>query len=904
MTLRTVLLLAAGAAAFAAPVAVTPDPSDGTLAVSAYAEGRWQEAAVHLSRWLALNPDSPRADLAWYLLGDSLLALSDWRGAASAYERVLSGFPASRFRARSLYGRGVALLEAGRPDEAARLLTSLVMRYPTHPLVPRAYFFLGEAMERLGETASAAESYARASSFPDSQVIEEATLARARCLLGLPGGAGEAVALLTGLVRSGSPQAARAAAALLARHAAGSERAVAELIRLAGEGGVVGRAALAELARLSPEVLAASPVREELLAAAKALGGPEGRMILVRTAAALAPREAEEILREAGVEGSEVELALLHSALRAGDDAEAAAALGRWLAAAGDAAPSSAWSALGWLQLRLGRVAEAKRSFERVRDRTGLGVALYLEGDYSAAAAYLSEEVGTPEGRLRFAAAQRAAGRPELALAAIEGLPGEEASLLRGELLFELGRFGEAAQEYARAYPGSYTLTSLVGQAWSLLALSMWEEAREKIQEAAPVSAGSEEAVASLARAAAYLLGHDGDHLRAGMQLRAAAERSEGPEGERTLYAAALEFLRAGSAAEAASLFRRAYAQRGPLGGWALVGAAVAEARSGGRAAAAAALEQALDEAGADEVRAAAAFGEGAVAEAGGAYLAAAEAYERAASFPGDLGEEAAYRRAWCILLAGRRSEAALAFDAYEQRFPGGRWVGISRLAEGFLLYEAGQKEAARASLEAAAESLGAADAPAVLLLGRLLLELGRAAAAARVLERLQAWDGSAEAVEGRLLLARYLAATGDGAAEDLFREVVAEAPSPRLRAEAALGLGRLLLASGRHEEAARVLADAVDHLPPEDACTAQLLLGEALEGAGKLEEASVEYLKAAYFYPDATRSRSGLLRAAEVFAKLGRDSDARRALEKIVREAPDSPLAEVARERLGQVVR
>lgn len=84
-----------------------------------------------------------------------------WEDAIRKFGLLLGRFPESRFVRPALYNRGLALLSAPRPAEAARDFDEYLRRYPDDPEIADALLKAGEAWQEAGEWAKAEEVLVR-----------------------------------------------------------------------------------------------------------------------------------------------------------------------------------------------------------------------------------------------------------------------------------------------------------------------------------------------------------------------------------------------------------------------------------------------------------------------------------------------------------------------------------------------------------------------------------------------------------------------------------------------------------------------------------------------------------------------------------------------------------------------
>jgi tetratricopeptide (TPR) repeat protein len=123
------------------------------------------------------------------------------------------------------------------------------------------------------------------------------------------------------------------------------------------------------------------------------------------------------------------------------------------------------------------------------------------------------------------------------------------------------------------------------------------------------------------------------------------------------------------------------------------------------------------------------------------------------------------------------------------------------------------------------------------------------------------------------------------------------EAPE---RAQAELARGRAQRASGALRPARQSLLRVLELDRGALAAEAQLELAELSRAEGALEAALTEYLKLAVLYEPGDAVARALFGAGEVLESLGRPERAREQFAELLRDYPEHPLAEAARQRLG----
>ena len=106
-----------------------------------------------------------------------------WEDAVRKFGLILGRFADSRFARPALYNRGLALLSAPRPAEAARDFDEYLRRYPDDPDLADALLKAGEAWQECGEWVKAEQALARRLAIAPLTLLQEmearARLARA-----------------------------------------------------------------------------------------------------------------------------------------------------------------------------------------------------------------------------------------------------------------------------------------------------------------------------------------------------------------------------------------------------------------------------------------------------------------------------------------------------------------------------------------------------------------------------------------------------------------------------------------------------------------------------------------------------------------------------------------------------
>ncbi len=131
------------------------------LADGLFGRGLHPMAVREYEVYLAAVTNDPRAAEAGFRLGECYRELGRTQEADQAYARVEREYPASPYRFRSAMRRAEQLEAAGRPADAAAILTAALAAQPPPELGAAALFMLGQAWERADLKAEAITAYNR-----------------------------------------------------------------------------------------------------------------------------------------------------------------------------------------------------------------------------------------------------------------------------------------------------------------------------------------------------------------------------------------------------------------------------------------------------------------------------------------------------------------------------------------------------------------------------------------------------------------------------------------------------------------------------------------------------------------------------------------------------------------------
>jgi len=235
---------------------------------------------------------------------------------------------------------------------------------------------------------------------------------------------------------------------------------------------------------------------------------------------------------------------------------------------------------------------------------------------------------------------------------------------------------------------------------------------------------------------------------------------------------------------------------------------------------------------------------------------------------PQDLVSEATYRTAVFAYAIEDYRNAATLMERFLGNRPGSELAASASLVCGEALLRSGAQQRAAEWLQRVCSEHPQSDAcaPALLRLGECLAQL-------------QQWQES----------------------ERAFTEHLQRFPQSDLWFQAQFGLGWALENQSRHDEAIAAYRSVIDRHQGPTAARAQFQVGECLFAKGQHRDAVSAFLKVdiLYAYPEWTAA--ALYEAGSCFQLLGRNSEARDQLRRVINEHPDTRWAQLATERLEQ---
>lgn len=103
-------------------------------ALTAFREGKHDDAYARFQKLLAKHPEHPDADGAYYWMGETRFELKAYAQAASEYQKLLARYPKSDKAPDALMKLGVAYERLGEADKAHQSFRDLVEKFPRSAL--------------------------------------------------------------------------------------------------------------------------------------------------------------------------------------------------------------------------------------------------------------------------------------------------------------------------------------------------------------------------------------------------------------------------------------------------------------------------------------------------------------------------------------------------------------------------------------------------------------------------------------------------------------------------------------------------------------------------------------------------------------------------------------------------
>jgi TolA-binding protein len=238
----------------------------------------------------------------------------------------------------------------------------------------------------------------------------------------------------------------------------------------------------------------------------------------------------------------------------------------------------------------------------------------------------------------------------------------------------------------------------------------------------------------------------------------------------------------------------------------------------------------------------------------------------------GGIRERGTYLRAATLLKQGKASEAAAALKDFAKVYPKSGSLAAANLLYGEALLATGQAKAASDAFAAAVKADRAGAAKAGSVKAGATLRLGDALAAC------QEWAAS----------------------ERAYASFLEMEPKSELWFQARFGVAWALENQGKHDAAIGHYREVVEKHKGATAARAQFQIGECLYAQKKYEQASAELLKTDVLFGYPEWSAAAIFEAGRCLAEMGRNEDAMRQFEDVVKRFPGTTWAGMAKERLA----
>jgi TolA-binding protein len=161
------------------------DVADDQFAVAAghYAAKRWKFATEEFRAFLDRHPDHPKAEQSMFLLGESLLQLSEYEQAGAAFHRYLDARPDGKFAKAALFRAGESAHLAGKTEAAKADLTRFHQKHSDDKLNAYVLTYLGEIALAEGNPTAAVEQFRRGlAEFPHGPLQDDCRFGLAQAL--------------------------------------------------------------------------------------------------------------------------------------------------------------------------------------------------------------------------------------------------------------------------------------------------------------------------------------------------------------------------------------------------------------------------------------------------------------------------------------------------------------------------------------------------------------------------------------------------------------------------------------------------------------------------------------------------------------------------------------------------
>ncbi len=541
-----------------------------------------------------------------------------------------------------------------------------------------------------------------------------------------------------------------------------------------------------------------------------------------------------------------------------------------------------------------------------LRDRAGLrrGVALFQSGKTDSAAEALAGVVQTaktpgvrPEAQYYLGKVHFAANRHEAAVEALKALTGAEDAgafgpyghYQLGSVYLAMNRHEDAAVEFAAVAnttdADAAMRTECRFRSAEIYDKLGWFDVAAKTYEQLRAEFPDSEYAQRAAYGLTWSLYHSGQYDKA---LEASAEfEKKYPDSEHRpglLYLRGNCLYQQKKFTEAAKLYEELtgafpqspfVARAGLKRAWALY-------ELNDREQAATALRGLLETATDPEIVGQGSFLFGNVLLNGGDAAGAFEAFSRAAGAEHEFTAESNYKRAECLALLNRNSEAAGAYNDFAAKYPKHALVGEARLKAGDQLYLSGDYAGAAGVFEA----LDAAGAKDENILYRLALSRqneGTEKAAAAWQRLLDSFPQTPHGAEALLRIGEFRLREGKDpvAALELYQKALDAAGEGPIRGQALKGLALARFETKDFEGAAELFARLIKEFPDEPLNAAVYAwAGQHESQQERWENAIAAFEALLRKYPDYERAGPASFELASALDKAGRKAEAAKRFE------------------------
>lgn len=117
--------------------------------------GRWKDAVARYTELIERYPESPLVQQALYSRGLAQYRNGDFSLALADFEKVVKDYDVGAFAEQSFYMRGWALYLLGRTDDALKVCSGFIVKYPDSLWKPDVLFWMAEYHYNRGELAEA-----------------------------------------------------------------------------------------------------------------------------------------------------------------------------------------------------------------------------------------------------------------------------------------------------------------------------------------------------------------------------------------------------------------------------------------------------------------------------------------------------------------------------------------------------------------------------------------------------------------------------------------------------------------------------------------------------------------------------------------------------------------------------